>query len=268
MKKLMTDPSSDVETLKAEVARLEQASQNQLDFLSTVSHELRTPVANMKMAVKMLELSLSQIDASLPIAARPYYVCAMRYLNILSNECGRETDLINDLLDLQRLEAGAESLMKEPIDLQTWLPELVVPFQERAQNNGQTFLLYLPVTLPPLFTNSLALKRILAELLNNACKYTPALEEISLVVLANEGMMRLSVRNSGIEIPSSELPHIFDKFYRASGTKKTANGSGLGLALAQKLTQCLGGILIVRSDALVTCFTVELPLQNNYVNIA
>lgn len=257
----MTDSNPDVETLKAEIARLEQASQHQLDFLSTVSHELRTPVANMKMAVKMLELSLSQVDPFLPLAARPYYVCAIRYLSILNNECGRETDLINDLLDLQRLEAGAESLMKEPIDLQIWLPELIAPFQERAQNNDQTLSLYLPVALPPLFTNPPALKRILAELLNNACKYTPPQEEISVAVLANEGMMRLSVRNSGIEIPSSELSRIFDKFYRAPGTKKTSNGSGLGLTLAQKLTQCLGGILMVRSDAIATCFTLELPIN-------
>lgn len=260
MKKIMTYQDLDVEVLKAEIARLEQASQNQLDFVSTVSHELRTPVANMKMAVKMLELSLSQIDASLPITARPYYACAMRYLNILSNECGRETDLINDLLDLQRLEAGAEPLMKEPIDLQVWLPELVAPFQERAQSNEQILLINCTLELPALSSNPAALRRILAELLNNACKYTPPGEQIVLAVRVVSGMMYFSVSNSGVEIPKNELPRIFEKFYRVPGKGiQKQNGSGLGLALVEKLTQCLGGVINVTSDCDQTCFTVELP---------
>lgn len=250
--------------LETQMAELERLNRLKDDFLSMVSHELRTPMTNIKMAVSMLELVLAQSGAFLPTTAQPSSDCssAARYLQILKDECGREIELINNLLDLQRLEAGVQPLASEIIHFHTWLPQLVEPFQERAQNRQQTLQVDIPADLPPLVSDSGSLGRILAELLNNACKYTPPGERITMISRADKGVMQLQVSNSGVEIPASELPRIFDKFYRVPSTDPwKQGGTGLGLALVQKLTQHLGGCISVRSEHGSTCFTVELPMH-------
>lgn len=236
---------------------LKKLSQLKDDFLSTVSHELRTPMTNMKMAIKMLQVTFSQ-DGALVKRGQ-----VDRYLQILQDECAREISLINDLLDLQRLEAGNQSLALETIHLQTWLLQLIEPFQQRVDNLQQKLQLDIPPKLPPLVSSPSSLERILAELLNNACKYTPPGEQITLSAHVKSGMMQLSVSNSGIEIPASEQSHIFDKFYRIPGTDRwKQGGTGLGLALVQKLTNHLGGSIWVRSEHGSTCFTLELPVNS------
>ncbi|MBL1176955.1 GAF domain-containing protein [Pantanalinema sp. GBBB05] len=248
-----------------QVQALEELNHLKDDFLSTVSHELRTPIANMKMAIHMLKL-----------AATPDRYD--RYLEILQSECIREADLINDLLDLQRLASGTKVLELEAIPLQTWVVEMIEPFQERTQNREQTLQVNLPKNLPTLVSDSACLHRILAELLNNACKYTPPGEHITLTIqvrphsyntevaraegLASSGIVQLIVCNSGVEIPGSELPRLFDKFYRVPGADRwKQGGTGLGLALVQKLAEHLGGTIRVESNSNRTCFTVELPIQ-------
>ena len=104
------------------------------------------------------------------------------------------------------------------------------------------------------------MRRILAELLNNACKYTPPGESIHLKVIAELGQFQLQVSNTGVEIPVQELPRIFDKFYRIPrGDRWEQGGAGLGLALVKGLVNRLAGSIRVESEARRTCFTVELP---------
>lgn len=235
---------------------LKKLNQLKDDFLSTVSHELRTPLTNMKMAIQMLGIAFNQDDAFVK------HDKVHRYLQILQDECGREISLINDLLDLQRLEAESQSSALETIYLQTWLLQLIEPFQERVNNIEQTLKLDIPPKLPPLVCSPSSLERILAELLNNACKYTPPGEQIIVSAHVKSGMMQLSVSNSGIEIPASEQAQIFEKFYRIPGADPwKQGGTGLGLALAQKLTKHLGGSIWVESASRQTCFTVELPIK-------
>ncbi|MEZ2319174.1 MAG: CBS domain-containing protein [Microcoleus sp.] len=229
------------------------------EFLSTVSHELRTPLANMKMAIHMLKVSPTQERRQV-------------YLEILEKECTRETDLINALLDLQRLEAAACPIDLEPVNLQVWLPNIIEPFYTRAQNRHQHLVVEFATNLPTINSNRASLGRILAELLNNACKYT-----------ANEGEIALRVKSKGIkkkpgkpasvlkpeieftvrnesEIPKEELPRIFEKFYRVPNADPwKQGGTGLGLALAQKLVEQLEGKIEVESGNGNTTFTVTFP---------
>ncbi len=229
------------------------------EFLSTVSHELRTPLANMKMAIHMLKISPTQERRQV-------------YLEILEQECTRETDLINALLDLQRLEAAVCPIDLEPVNLQVWLPNIIEPFYTRAQNRHQHLVVEFPANLPTINSNRASLGRILAELLNNACKYT-----------ANEGEIALSVKSKGLkkrqgklasvlkpeieftirnesEIPREELPRIFEKFYRVPNADPwKQGGTGLGLALAQKLVEQLEGKIEVESGNGNTTFTVTFP---------
>ncbi|MEP0911884.1 PAS domain-containing sensor histidine kinase [Leptolyngbya sp. GB1-A1] len=242
--------------LQQAIAELERVNRLKDEFLSTVSHELRTPVSNMKLSMRMLEVAMQR--ANFEPDAR-----LLQYLSILNQECDREINLINDLLDLQKLEANKRELTLEPIDLENWLPRLIEPFQERAQNRQQQLRLELPKSsLPKLTSDPSSLDRILAELLNNACKYTPPGGQIVLQAALDSQKILLTVCNSGIKIPIDELPRIFDKFYRVPSTDPwKQGGTGLGLALVQKLVKHLQGAIQVESSAAQTVFTVTLPLN-------
>lgn len=222
-------------------------------------------MANIKMGLSMLELALARSGKFLSSISESESarISPERYLQILNDECEREIALINDLLDLQRLEAGVQPLISETIHLSEWLRQLLEPFQVRAQKRQQSLQVNLPADIPPLVCNPPSLGRILAELLNNACKYTPPGEGITLTVCATAERMLLQVSNSGVEIPEHELPRIFDRFYRIpSADPWKQGGTGLGLALVQKLVEHLGGFIRVKSALRQTCFTVELPLSS------
>jgi len=247
-------------------ARLYQAAQTQVkeleklnrlkdDFLNTVSHELRTPMANIKMAIQMLEITLEQEGALYTNNSK-----GDRYFHILNDECQREINLINDLLDLSRLDAGTEPLMLTTINPQIWIHSIIEPFIERAKTQQQLLQLDIPPELPPLTTDLSHLERILTELLNNACKYTPPNEKITVMAHATPQVVQLSVSNSGVEIPQSELSHIFDKFYRIPNSDPWKHGgTGLGLALVKKLVEHLESTIHVESTQGQTTFTVEFP---------
>jgi signal transduction histidine kinase len=249
-----------------QVRELKRLNQLKDDFLSTVSHELRTPVTNMKMAIQMLTITLAQVPKQSE-SEKPDLSPTHRndkiahYLQILRDECDREASLINDLLDLQRLETGNQPLDLETICLEDWLPQVVVPFYERARNRQQVLQVNILSNIPSVRTDPNDLGRILAELLNNACKYTSPGEKIMVTGCALLGTLQLQVSNSGIEIPASELPFIFDRFYRVpSGDPWQQGGTGLGLALVQKLVERLGGIIEVQSQNQQTIFSVQLPI--------
>ncbi|MES1024553.1 response regulator [Gloeocapsa sp. BRSZ] len=243
------------------VAQLEKLNQLKDDFLSTVSHELRTPIANMKMAIQMLSLA-------------PNIEKSRRYLEILQAECTRETELINDLLDLQRLElATYPTLLAEAIHLSDWLAKIIEPFVHRSEQRQQILQMNISPNLIPLVSGRASIERILAELLNNACKYTPAGGKIILSVsqddarspedaARNTDLSRVktifNVKNQA-EIPQEQLPRIFEKFYRVPQSDRwQQGGTGLGLALVQKLVEHLQGTIDVTSDQGWTTFTVTL----------
>ncbi len=244
--------------VKERTAQLEQKVQElqtlhvlKDEFLSTVSHELRTPLANMKMAIHMLKV--------VPTSEK-----CQRYLQILESECIRESELINDLLDLQRLEAATEAISKEELNLSTWLPTIIDSFQERTKSRQQSIKVQLPKKLPVINSNRASLGRVLAELLNNGCKYTHNEGKIIFKVECNGRepgcKMKFMVGNQA-EIPAAELPKIFDKFYRVPNADPwKQGGTGLGLALVKKLVEQLGGTLAVTSGDGWTTFTVELEI--------
>jgi PAS domain S-box-containing protein len=244
------------EAAQAQVAELERLNQLKDDFLSTVSHELRTPIASIKMASQMLELTLNRaglMDTEhSPIA---------RYLQILQRECNREINLVNDLLDLSQLETAREQTNVSRIPLQNWLAELVEPFVKQTETQQQYLAIQLPSENVYLDTDVPKLERILVELLQNACKYTPAREHIWLSIQINSKGTEICVRNSGVEIPVEERSRIFEKFYRIPNTEDPwkYGGTGLGLALVKKLVEQLRGQIDVNSADRITSFTVQIP---------
>jgi signal transduction histidine kinase len=234
---------------QAQVAALEELNQFKDDFLSTVSHELRTPVSNMKMAIHMLR--------RIPTPDRQ-----TTYLDILENECSREIALINDLLDLQRLEAKSYHVSLEPLDVRDVVLDLIQPFQERTGARQQVLTLDLAQDLPILHTDKAGFERVLAELLHNACKYTSPAGKIHLEVgvsgLTAGKTVLIRIGNQA-DIPAAELTKVFDKFYRLpNGDRWKQGGTGLGLTLVQRLIAELGGQISVSSSQGWTEFSVEL----------
>lgn len=228
-----------------QVQALERLNRLKDDFISTVSHELRTPLASMKMALHMLQVAPAREKQA-------------QYLSIAQRECQREIELINDLLDLQRLEAGAYALNLQTLTWEALLGDLLLAIGERARTKGQTFQANVPLE-SSITTDPLLLGRILRELLHNAVKYTPGQGSIRLEVRVEANRTRIQVRNSQ-EIPAEELTRIFERFYRIpSHDPWKEGGTGLGLALAKQMVDQLRGSIEVNSSAGWTTFTLHLP---------
>jgi PAS domain S-box-containing protein len=252
------------EAARSQLEEMESLKRLKNEFLNTVSHELRTPLTNMKMAIQMLGIALHQEQNFLSELAKPQAERskAARYFEILDNECEREINLINNFLDLQRLDTGAKSWVLETIQVQQWLWRVVELF--KAQNNCYQQNLHLQVApnLPLLACDPFSLERILIELLTNACKFSPPNAEITVSAQLKSQNIQFQVINSGVEIPAVELARIFDKFYRIpSNDPWKQGGTGLGLALVEKLTKQMGGTIEVESGSNRTCFIIQLATK-------
>lgn len=248
---------------QATVRELEKLERLKNDFLRTISHELRTPITSISLAVETLETLVKQ--AGLFDKESKFG----QLLQILHQECRREKKLIDDLLTLSTLEAKTEPLILGVIDLQTWLPTIVESFRERTTHQQQQLSLTVASNIPPLQTNISDLKRILIELLNNACKYTPAGELIAVSASATADAVHLYVSNTGTEIPTDEQSRIFEPFYRIPNNDPWKySGTGLGLALVRKLVRNLGASIHLISEFHSTTFYVQFKIsadcENNY----
>ena len=252
-----------VNRLQTQLEEMEKLSLLKDDLISTVSHDLRTPLMNMKMAIEMLRLSDSDSQRN-------------KYLDILRNECLRETELVNNLLELQRLEDQGDHLSLDRIELASWLEELVHRFQGRLDAVDHFLRLDIPEDLPQLYSDRNSLNRLMTELLNNACKYTPAGGHLQLSVTvldapsldisglsnpATKTRLRLCLGNEA-EIPAEALPKLFNKFYRVPAVdQRQQGGSGLGLTLVKRLIDVLQGEIAIASSNGWTTVTVDLPLS-------
>lgn len=246
---------------QAQVRELDKLNRLKDDFISTVSHELRTPIASIRMAAHMLQV---RIQAAGGVAKDK---AIAQYLQVLQDECQREIRLINDLLDLSRLEAGQETLQFVPIDLKTWLPRITESFREQAKSRQQVFKLNMPSSLATVETDPAQLEPILMELLNNAYKYTPPDEQIEVMAKVTANQVQIRVINSGVEIPKAEQAQIFQKFYRIPNSDPWKHGgTGLGLALVKQRVERLGGTIQVHSNEGITEFKLAFPTRAPVVN--
>lgn len=233
------------------------------EFLTDVSRELQTPLSNIKVAIQLLGLTLDQQSSQDSEASLTSNQWA-QYLKILREQCDQELTVMSDLLELQCLKAGNYQLELTDISLPDCIASIMAVFQERAQQQQQTLQAVFPLPLPGLISDLALLSRILTELLTNACKHTPPGQDITVTAhpVRGDRAVRLQVRNTGVEIPLSELPRVFDKFYRIpTGSHWQQDGTGLGLALLKQQVTCLGGSVWADSGVGYTCFLIELPIH-------
>jgi signal transduction histidine kinase len=234
--------------LRSQITHLQADEAMQAEFLRTASHELRAPVANIQCAVTLLKISDSPIDRE-------------EYLQILEDECRQEFAIINDLLDFQRLSSQLPAQL-ETQNLKDWLSEVLLPFQHRAEANQQRLQAQVTADCPTLHLDWLSLRRILTELLNNACKYTPAQQLISVKIQVAGTQMQMQVSNSGINLPEAELAKLFLPFYRnVEVDQRQQGGTGLGLAIIKRLVEHLGGEITVTNPENQLTFAVRLSVM-------
>ncbi|HEY0753521.1 MAG TPA: ATP-binding protein [Ktedonobacteraceae bacterium] len=219
-------------------------------FFHNISHEFRTPLT---LSLGPLEQVLS--DRAHPLDEEQQTQIALAHRNIL-----RQLKLVNTLLDFARLEAGRAKASYQPTDLAQATTELTSAFQSAIEQAGLAFLVDCP-PLPELIAVDREMwEKIVLNLLSNAFKFTLA-GTIRVSLHPVEEGVELQVQDTGGGIRAADVPHLFERFYRAQVTQaRTQEGSGIGLALVQELVHLHGGSITVTSqEGLGSTFTVHLP---------
>jgi two-component system phosphate regulon sensor histidine kinase PhoR len=233
-----------------ELRRLERVRQ---EFVANVSHELKTPLAVIKANVETL--NLGAID---DLAHRD------AFLNQIEEQADRLHALILDLLDLARIESGAEQLELGNVDVAALLSDAGERQLPRLEAKQQTWRAPATGALWA-WADASALVHVFDNLLDNAIKYTPAGGTLSARVWADPEWVRVEISDTGIGIPERDLPHIFERFYRVDKARsRELGGTGLGLSIVKHLVQLLKGHIRVTSQVgQGTTFVVTLPPGRN-----
>jgi two-component system, OmpR family, phosphate regulon sensor histidine kinase PhoR len=223
------------------------------DFLANVSHELRTPVTAVRSAAETLTDAITRDPEA-----------ATRFAEIIGRNAERLQRLIEDLLDLSRIESKELRLTPEPIDLGPFVAHMLSLFRGRAEERGVRLASDIPSNCPPALADRRALEQVLTNLIDNAVKYCPGAEvTVGAGLASREGRegVELIVRDSGPGIEAKHLPRLFERFYRVdAGRSREMGGTGLGLSIVKHLVDGMGGSIRVTSDAGAgSTFTVTLP---------
>ena len=247
----LTEQNTELEMQKQQLG---EANRLKSAFLSNMSHELRTPLNSVIALAGVLNRRLAD-----RIPAEEY-----GYLDIIERNGKHLLALINDILDLSRIEAGREELSISRFSIRDLATEIVAMIEPQAYEKNITLVNRIPADLPPIASDSSKLLHILQNLVGNAVKFT---EQGQVAITAEiprsaPSEIRISVTDTGIGIAATDLPYIFEEFRQADGsTSRKYGGSGLGLAIAKKYALLLGGSIAVESaPGQGSTFTLRLPL--------
>lgn len=216
----------------------QEADRLKTEFVSMVSHELRAPLTSISGYVALL---LEGAGGDLNDEQR-------EFLTIVMKNADRLLALINDLLDISRVEAGRIDLHRQVLDLSDAIAGAVALMQPQFEAKQQRVVLELPEELPPVFADADRVAQILTNLLSNASKYTPAGGNIIVRAAPADGSVRVAIQDNGIGLSPAEQAQVFTKFFRARNrlTEQTG-GTGLGLAITRSLVELHGGAITVAS---------------------
>lgn len=236
-------------THEAEVAQMKN------DFVSHVSHELRTPLASIKAYVEML----IDGEATDPKQQTEFY-------EVIQNEANRLGRLIDNILDVSRIESGVVKVNKAPLSLTVIIKEAVEIITPQAKTKDITVT---EASLPTMYlvqADKDMIHRVMLNLLSNAVKYTRegGTVHVSMEVDESNKKIRVKVSDSGVGIPPKDLPHVFDKFYRVEANSRMAKGTGLGLSLVKHIVETVhqGKVTIESTVGKGTTFCIELELAS------
>jgi signal transduction histidine kinase len=235
-------------------AVLEEVSRHKDEFMAVLGHELRNPLAPILTAVKIIQ-SVAPSDQRALLSASAVIERQSRHL----------VRLVDDILDVARIGRGLLDLRKERLDIATAIHQAVEAVESMVVDRNQQLTVKLPNVPLPVEADLSRLVQIVANLLNNASKYTQAGGRIAVSAEREDGHAAIRVRDSGMGIPKEMLTRVFDLFTQVEGSQQYASGGmGIGLTLVQRLVEQHGGAVTCSSAGAGqgSEFTVRLPLSN------
>jgi len=232
-----------------DLTRIRQLENVRKDFISNVSHELRTPLASMKAVTETLHSGALED----PPAAR-------RFLQLLDNEIDNLTQLVQELLELSRIESGLVPFNLQPVKPINLLTAAAERMEVQAERAGLKMEVDCPEDLPLLRADEERVEQVLINLLHNAIKFTPAGGEITARAWVEGGWIQISVKDTGAGIAPEALPRVFERFYKTDQSR-SGGGTGLGLSIAKHTIEAHGGRIWAESvPGEGSTFTFLLPL--------
>ena len=245
-----------------EVARLAQSfnvmaqkvsgsHQMMRDLLANVSHELRTPLTSIQ--------GFSQAMEEGAITSEEEYRQAGKIIN---EETQRMRSLVDDLIELSRMESGEAVMLRDPVDLDELLRACAGRFDWQLRESGVSLSVDVPA-LPQIEGDGRRLEQAFTNLIDNALRHTGRAGAVALRAAANDGVVRVAVHNSGSYIPPDELSRVFERFYQVDKNRaRQGGGAGLGLSIVTEVVQAHGGTIAATSDREAgTEFVVTLPVR-------
>ena len=230
-----------------ETARLFQQS----DLIAEMVHELRTPLSSLNTAAHLLLRQDPSLDQR------------QKVLQILHDETARLIEMTTAFLDLARLESGRTEFHAQTFDLAALLEECAGMMVAEAKENGIRLRLEISLDLPQLRADRDKIKQVILNLLSNAIKYNCQNGEVLLRAYTGSKQITLEVADTGPGIRETDLPHLFEKFFRAHATEEFAPGTGLGLVICKRIVEAHRGTIEVESRVGEgTTFRVNLPLKS------
>lgn len=237
--------------LMQDLTRIRQLEIIRRDFVSNVSHELRTPLTSLKLITETLQDNLLEDPAE-----------SQKFLNRMGAEIDNLTQMVEELLELSKIESGRVPLEKQ------WVQpnKIVTSAHERmalqAQRTGLQCTIELAENLPNIYVDPSRLERVIVNLLHNAIKFTSPGGMISLSAVKRLNTIVFSVKDSGIGIKPKDLARVFERFYK-SDRSRTDRGTGLGLSIARHLVEAHGGKIWAESQiGEGSTFSFSIPLTN------
>jgi len=225
------------EAMKEELLhKVEEANRNKTEYVSGVSHELRTPLASIKGFVSTI-----RSDKEMDEATRA------DFLRIIEEETDRLTRIIEDLLDISRIESGRLKLSMRSFNIMDLIMKNIENIKPLAESKGIDIQSH-PAPAPYIvYADQDKTTQIMVNLLSNAIKYNKAGGKVRVAASEDDGKVRVDIEDTGIGISEKDLPHMFEKFFRAEGSSSETPGTGLGLAVTKSLVQVMGGMIEMQS---------------------
>lgn len=220
-----------------DITRQRRLEQVRRDFVTNVGHELRTPLASIKgFAETLREGAVDDKEHRI------------EFLRTIEEHADRLTKMVDDLLDLSEIESGHRPARLEPTDVAPLLASTIRSLSPMAAERGVALEVAVAAGLPKVMADGDQLRQVLANLLDNAIKYTERGGRVEVSAEEWDGGLRVSVRDTGMGIPESDLPRLFERFYRVDKARsREAGGTGLGLSIVKHLVEAHGGQVSVES---------------------
>ena len=222
------------------------------EFVGNISHELRTPMAAIKAIVETLrDGAINDPEAEID------------FLNRLDVEVDGMTQMVSELIELTRIETGKIKLKLEPVNLNLLVEEVIARLAPQADRQQVSMSAELAPDLPAVQADKERIKQVMMNIIHNAIKFTPSGGKVVVSTKLDSQLVATQVADTGIGISKEDLPHIFERFFKADKSRSTS-GSGLGLAIAKHTVQIHGGTIWVRSEqGKGSIFGFNLPLKAN-----